>query len=302
MLVRSFTEEYLFRSLDKGQSAPPLLTPPLPPVGVRLLLRALFKRPGSAPGGPLGSEFVAGALDRADVERYNAALGFGPDSIPITYYYLAVQRAHLLTMLAPAFPYRIAGMVHVENALVLHGAPPRQEPMRLVTRIDILPPSASGAVYCALETEGRCGDTPVFTCTSTYLAVRGQRQGGAARSAVEAAEAVDAGVTLGAWTLPPSAGRAYARVSGDWNPIHLARWTARLMGLRAPIIHGMHTVGKAAARLEEVSGRRVTAISVRFRAPVPLGASVVLAQGPAPHSYALHCDGRLAAEGSYELA
>jgi hypothetical protein len=265
-------------------------------VGARLLLRALFKRAGTAPAGPLSSEFVAGAVDRADVERYNAALGFSPDSIPITYYYLAVQRAHLLTMLAPAFPYRIAGMVHVENALVLHGAPPRQETMRLSTRIDILPPTASGAVYCALETDGRCGDVPIFTCTSKYLAVRGQRQAREARAAVEA------GVTLGEWTLPRSAGRAYARVSGDWNPIHLARWTARLMGLRAPIIHGMHSVGKTAARLEEVSGRRVTAISVRFRAPVPLGATVVLAKGTAPDSYALHCDGRLAAEGGYRLA
>lgn len=283
-------EEYLFRSLDKGQSAPPCL----PPMGAGLLLRALFKRQGSAPPGPLRSEFLAGAVDRAAIERYNAALGFAPGSTPLTWYYLAVQRAHLVTMLAPAFPYRIAGMVHVENALVLHGEPSRG-PMRLSTRIDVLPLTASGAVYCALETEGWCGDAPVFTCTSKYLAVRGKRRGSAEAAPVEP------GVTLGQWTLPRSAGRAYARVSGDWNPIHLAKWTARLMGLREPIIHGMHSVGTAAARIEEVSGRRVTAISVRFRAPVALGATVLLAEGSEPGSYALYCQGRLAAEGSFAL-
>ncbi|MGX4642630.1 MaoC/PaaZ C-terminal domain-containing protein [Massilia sp. SYSU DXS3249] len=287
----------MFRSLDKGQTAPASL----PPMGAGLLLRALFKRPHAVSGpaaGPLTSRFLADLSDRADIARYGAALGFAPGTVPLTYYYLAVQRAHLVTMLAPAFPYRIAGMVHVENALVAHGAPPSgplSAPVRLDTRIEILPPSASGAVYCALETEGWCGETHVFTCTSTYLAVRGKR---GARSPAPAA---GPGAPIGEWTLPRSAGRAYARVSGDWNPIHLAGWTARLMGLREPIIHGMHSVGKTAARLEQVAGRRVTAISVRFRAPIPLGATVVLAQGQELESWALYCRGQLAAEGSYRL-
>ncbi|MFC4932774.1 MaoC/PaaZ C-terminal domain-containing protein [Massilia sp. GCM10023247] len=285
----------MFRSLDKGQSAPPCLPPP----GAGLLLRALFKRPRppqAAPPAPLASEFVAEAAGREGVERYNAALGFAPGSTPLTWYYLMVQRAHLATMLGPAFPYRIAGMVHVENALELHGAAPGGQ-LRLSTRIDILPPGASGAVYCALATEGWCGEALVFTCSSTYLAVRGRRRGKRA-AAPEPAAAAE---TIGAWTLARSAGRGYARVSGDWNPIHLAGWTARLMGLREPIIHGMHSVGKACARLEQLSGQRVTAVSVRFRSPIPLGAGVVLAHGSVPGTYALYCGAVLAAEGSFRL-
>lgn len=289
----------MFRSLDKGQSVPPCLPPP----GARLLLRALFKRPRrprAAPQAPLASEFLADAGGREGIERYNALLGFAPGSTPLTWYYLMVQRAHLATMLAPAFPYRIAGMVHVENALELHGAAPRG-PLRLSTRIETLPPGASGAVYCALATEGRCGDALVFTCSSTYLAVRGQRRGKRAPAAASAAAPAPAPEAIGAWTLARSAGRSYARVSGDWNPIHLAGWTARLMGLREPIIHGMHSLGKACALLEQVSGRPVTAVSVRFRAPIPLGASVLLARGGAPGAYALYCGGLLAAEGSFRL-
>ena len=263
-------------------------------MGAGLLLRALLKRPGGAAPGVLRSEFVAAPPDPAGIDRYNAALGFAPGSTPLTWYYLLVQRAHLVTMLAPAFPYRIAGMVHVENALVLHGAH-AAGPIRLATRIDVLPPTASGAVYCALETEGRCGDALIFTCTSKYLAVRGKRRGGAQPAAAEA------GAAIGEWTLPRSAGRDYARVSGDWNPIHLTRCSARLMGLRAPIIHGMHSVGKLAALLERVSGKRVTAISVVFRAPVPLGATVVLGRGSEPGTYILSCQGQLAAGGRFSL-
>src|SRR5690606_34645618 len=161
----------------------------------------------------------------------------------------------------------------------------------LATRIETLPPSASGAVYCALETEGWCGDALLFTCTSKYLALRGKRRGGQAPAPYHACE------PIAVRTLAHSAGLGYARYLGDWNPIHLAGWSARLMGLREPIIHGMHSVGMACARLEQVSGQRVVAISVRFRAPIPLGASVTLARGPGPDGYALVCRGQLAAEG-----
>ncbi|WP_229425621.1 MaoC/PaaZ C-terminal domain-containing protein [Massilia sp. Se16.2.3] len=107
---------------------------------------------------------------------------------------------------------------------------------------------------------------------------------------------------MGRWQLAASAGRDYARVSGDWNPIHLAGWSARLMGLRAPIIHGMHTLGRACALLQARAGRPVTALSVRFRAPVALGSAVVLAEGAAPGEFMVLADGALAAEGHAAFA
>jgi hypothetical protein len=286
----------LFRSLPDDQSGVPCLPPP----GAGLLLRALLKRtrPPAARTAPTPtSVFVAGAPSGTEVERYNAALGFAPGSVPLTWFYLMVQRAHLATLLAPAFPYRLVGMVHAENGLVLHGE--ARGTIRLSTRVAVQPPTGSGAVYCALETAGSCAGEPVFTCTSTYLAVRGRRGGG--RGVATAAPDITAGAELGSWHLPATAGRAYARVSGDWNPIHLAGWTARLMGLREPIIHGMHPVATACVLLEARSGRRVTAVSVRFRAPVPLGSTVVLAEGSEPGSYALHCDRTLAADGRFVL-
>src|SRR5690349_4002317 len=121
-------------------------------MGPALVLRVLSKRPrpaqASAPG-PLSSSFTLPAIDAAHVARYAAALGFAPGAVPLTWWYLPVQRAHMTTMLTDAFPYRLAGIVHVENELVAHAAPPANTAIRLDTRIDILPPTSSGAVYCA---------------------------------------------------------------------------------------------------------------------------------------------------------
>jgi acyl dehydratase len=276
--------------------------PLLPRMGPGLVLRVLSKRAQAAPDGsvaPLHSQFTLPGLDQAHVARYRAALDFAPGTaVPLSYWYLPVQRAHMATLLSDAFPYRLAGIVHVENFLEAHAPLPPGAAVLLSTRIDILPPSGSGAVYCALETIGTANGERIFTCTSKYLAVRGARSG----KSKGGQTVVQQGPVIDSWTLGPSSGRDYARISGDWNPIHLTRWSARLMGLPAPIIHGMHTLARTCAALETMADRPVASVSVRFTAPVPLGEAAVLTRGAAPERYVLFCAGVPAAEGAYTLA
>ena len=59
------------------------------------------------------------------------------------------------------------------------------------------------------------------------------------------------------------------------------------------------SVGKAVALLERAQGKRVTALSVRLRAAVPLGSSLRMRHAPEAARFAPVCDGRLAVEGSY---
>ena len=288
----------MLRSIDAG------LAPLLPRMGAGFILRVLSKRARAVPAGPIApltSRFTLPRLDLAHVARYRAALGFTLDTVPLTWWYLPDQRAHMATLLSSSFPYRLAGIVHVENELIAHAsastAAPADTAIVLATRIDILPPTASGAVYCALETVGSADGERIFTCISKYLAVRGARSG---KSRGERAP-IAAGAVIESWTLGPSSGRDYARVSGDWNPIHLTRWSARLMGLPAPIIHGMHSVARTCAALEARAERPVTALSVRFTAPVPLGEGVVLKEGAGADSYVLFCAGVAAAAGEFTL-
>ncbi|MGJ9416584.1 MaoC/PaaZ C-terminal domain-containing protein [Massilia sp. CMS3.1] len=274
--------------------------PQLPRMGPGLVLRVLSKRARPLPAGtpaPLTSVFTLPGLDQAHVASYCRALGFTPGAVPLPYWYLPVQRAHMATLLSDDFPYRLAGIVHVENELTAHAQAPLDAPVMLATRIDVLPPTASGAVYCALETVGSANGEPIFTCTSSYLAVRGARSGKARGERLR----VQQGAVIDSWTLGPSSGRDYARISGDWNPIHLAPWSARLMGLPAPIIHGMHSLGKACAALEKMAGRPVASISVRFTAPVPLGQAAVLTHGAEANRYVLFCAGVPAADGVFTL-
>ena len=99
--------------------------PALPAMGPATLLRALFKRPQRpvpATLPELVTEYRLDGLPRDEIARYRAAFGFADDRIPLTWCYLPAQRAHLATMLDARFPFRIAGLVHMENVLEEHGS------------------------------------------------------------------------------------------------------------------------------------------------------------------------------------
>lgn len=89
------------------------------------------------------------------------------------------------------------------------------------------------------------------------------------------------------WSLPPDQGRRYAAVSGDNNPIHLYRWSAKLFGFSRPIAHGWWTLARALAELD-LSAERPCVINARFLAPVPLPGRVTFESGPLQTSGGLH--------------
>ncbi len=273
--------------------------PALPAMGAGILLRALLKRPRHplpAYVAELSSTYRLAHLPLDDIARYRAAFGFADGHIPLTWWYLLAQRAHLATMLAPGFPFRIVGLVHMDNALRAFQAPAPGRPLLLETVLRLLPPSSSGALRCVLETTGSDG-APVFGCTSTYLVRRGSGSGAKREERINSQ-----GTPLTQWTLGEDAGRRYARLSGDWNPIHLSRFNARLMGMRAPIIHGMHTLASACAAIERAAGRQARAIDCRFRAPVELGGSVALSFDAESGEFVVAAAGKPAVTGSVALA
>jgi acyl dehydratase len=262
-----------------------------------LLVGALRSRRGAAGHQASQSCYRLAAFDLAQLDAYRSLLGFAPEALPLTCYYLIAQRAHLATMTGPAFPFRLAGMIHVANAIT-EFAPPRLDGEFVVRDgLRVEPRTESGAQYCVFETMVEQAGQPVFRCESRYLAVRGERQA-RLRLALDGA----LGEPVGAWRLAEDEGRRYAQVSGDWNPIHLWRWSARLFGLQQPIVHGMHTIAKACALLERAGGRRIASIGARFVAPVPLGSEARLEADWAGGRYFVIVADRLAVEGGFSTS
>jgi acyl dehydratase len=97
--------------------------------------------------------------------------------------------------------------------------------------------------------------------------------------------------TSARWRVPADAGRRYARVSGDVNPIHLSALTARAFGFPRAIAHGMWVEARALAAL---SGRLpdALAVDVAFRKPLLLPSTVELATARAGAGWGFAVRGR----------
>ena len=82
------------------------------------------------------------------------------------------------------------------------------------------------------------------------------------------------------WRIPDDAGRRYAKVSGDVNPIHLSGLTAKAFGFKRAIAHGMWVKARV---LGALSGRLPDELSldVSFRKPLLLPSTVTLSTAQA---------------------
>ena len=122
---------------------------------------------------------------------------------------------------------------------------------------------------------GRVGPVAGRRGVAGPLDLPGPRRAGARGEPTDLEVAIGDVAPAAVWRVPEDAGRRYAQVSGDVNPIHLSRLTARAFGFPRAIAHGMWVKARALAAL---SGRLPSAFSVdvAFRKPLLLPSTVTL--------------------------
>ncbi|WP_298989817.1 MaoC/PaaZ C-terminal domain-containing protein [uncultured Pseudokineococcus sp.] len=211
-----------------------------------------------------------------------------PGSLPGAFTHVLGSGASMRLLLDPAFPLPLLGLVHVAQRLEVRRPVDVREPLDLAVAARDLRPHRRGRQLDVVATATAAGEV-VWRGTSTYLH-REPAPAGAAPSSAGASSSPDAerpAPPAGAvrWVVPVGTGRAYAAVSGDPNPIHLSRPTARLLGFRRPIAHGMWTLAHALLDLE---GRLPPAhdVTARFLRPLSL-------PGRAVHGWRAQEDGGL---------
>ncbi len=215
-------------------------------------------------------------IDAGRAAAYAEVCGFsaaGPH-LPLTYPHILGFPLAARIMARRDFPLPMAGLVHTSLDITAHGGlTARDRPELVVYAVGLRPHRRGTEVVMA--TEARLDGETVWEERSTYLARH--------RVAPDAApETADGGGERAReaqlppeeeWPLGADLGWRHARVSGDYNPIHLHPLTARPFGYRRPIAHGMWTIARCVASLPPT--HRVRA---EFRTPVLLPTTVAFAR------------------------
>ena len=111
----------------------------------------------------------------------------------------------------------------------------------------------------------------IWEAVTTVLSRAPSVRGGPRRNKPGTASTCEDGVEL---EVAADTGRAYARVSGDWNPHHLWPATARPLGYERPIAHGMWTLARLLGLLPTELDTTVGRAAVTFHRPVLLPGTI----------------------------
>ena len=217
---------------------------------------------------------------RPDVENltaYQHLLGeTASDVLPAGFIHALAFPVAISVMNRDDFPLPLLGMIHLRNVIEYRRPVRFTEPLEIVARAETLRAHRAGTqVDIAVEVRA-AGDSGVCWCgVSTYLAKGVFLPGIDKASATAAPQGFTAPDPTGLWQLGVDTGRAYAAVSGDFNPIHLSVLSARALGLRRSIAHGMYLASRALADVGSAKGDAFR-WNVEFEAPVFLPARLAL--------------------------
>jgi MaoC like domain len=226
------------------------------------------------------------AIDRPRLAAYDEVCRFRlSDVAPVTFPHILAFPLQLSLMTDPSFPLPAMGLVHIANRITQH------RPIQVTDRLEIkvwatpLEAHPRGEQF-SLRSEARVGDEVVWEEVSTNL----RRGGGAPEAAGSGggAPAPEAGLpraedlpATATWSLPGDHGRRYARVTGDFNPIHMHPLSARLFGFPSAIAHGMWTKARCLAAVQPRLPERFT-VEVMFRKPILLPGMVEFCEAQIP--------------------
>src|SRR5215217_4102874 len=137
-------------------------------------------------------------------------------TLPPTYPHLIAFPLQMVAMSGDRFPLPVLGAVHVENRIEVARPLGIDEPLDVSVWAQDLRPHRRGRQADLVSEVGVRGEV-VWRGVSTYLS-RGAEHPDAEPADPPSTDALAAVAAGPQWRLGEGAGRAYAAVSGDWNP------------------------------------------------------------------------------------
>nr|WP_315446397.1 MaoC/PaaZ C-terminal domain-containing protein [uncultured Pseudomonas sp.] len=212
-------------------------------------------------------------VDGKRLADYRKVCGFTDDGLlPPTYPHILAFALQMQLLTAKDFPFPLLGLIHLSNRIrVLRpmGAISRAQ---VSVRVNNLQAHPKGATFDLLTTlDDQLG--PLWEAESQMLCRGVKLDGEAIEQHWQPSQAL---TEVAHWKAPADIGRQYAKVSGDYNPIHLSAASAKLFGFPTAIAHGLWNKARTLAALADHLPKANLEIAVHFRKPVRLPSEVTL--------------------------
>ena len=198
-------------------------------------------------------------------------------TVPLTAPQVLAVPLHMYILTHQEFPVSPLGVVHVSNDMVSHHALPLSTPLRFKAWTGETRWKDRGFELdlhtLVLELSENDSDLSsekiIWSGKTTLFKPSKDKLSSSTKRPKKKDDIIDGSVQ--ALPLSSNLGRRYAPIAGDYNPIHLYGWSAKLFGFKRPIIHGMWTLAHVLATIHQDPKEVETGrLFVRFRRPLNL--------------------------------
>ncbi len=198
--------------------------------------------------------------------------------VPLMFPHALLGSAHLIIISHDAFPIPSFGILHLRNHVIQYRSFGIDEPWDVSCHLARQRNVEKGLEF-DFDTTVSIGGDVVWRSVSTYL----KRMEPAAD--LEISPLADLfpplGETIGEATsfgVPHNIGKRYAKVTGDYNPIHVSGIAAKFCGFKRAIAHGMWSLARVIAELPPVTG--AVRMDVAFKGPMFVNSQATVKNGP----------------------
>ncbi|WJG10486.1 MaoC/PaaZ C-terminal domain-containing protein [Aliiglaciecola sp. LCG003] len=225
-------------------------------------------------------------LKKDHIDRYHQLVNWSgeiderglSETLHPCYFHLLAFKQHMQLMLHESFPFALLGLVHLTNEIRQNAPINTQAKGRLVSGFGTFLRHPKGISF-TIESQFMLNDQIVWQSTSQFLAIDHSIK--SAKKA-QGADIDDLPEVAAQWVVGADIGRKYAKVSGDFNLIHLTDITARLFGFKHAIAHGMWSKARCLSELSDHLAQPFSC-QVSFVKPLLLPSHVVMHQRQKPN-------------------
>ena len=212
-------------------------------------------------------------VDGKRLADYRKVCGFNDDGLlPPTYPHILAFALQMQLLTARDFPFPLLGLIHLRNRIRVLRPMGGISRAQVSVRVHNLQPHPKGATFDLVTTlDDQLG--PLWEAESQMLCRGVKLDGEAVEQHWEPSQAL---TEVTHWKAPADIGRHYAKVSGDYNPIHLSAASAKLFGFPTAIAHGLWNKARTLAALADHLPKANFEVTVHFRKPVRLPSEVTL--------------------------
>lgn len=212
-------------------------------------------------------------VDPQRLAAYRKVCGFAENELlPPTYPHVLAFALQMQLLTARDFPFPLLGLIHLSNRIRILRPMGGVSQVQARVNVQNLQAHPKGAVFdLVTRLDDQLG--PLWEAESQMLCKGVQLDGALVEEPLQEIQAL---TEVAHWTAPADIGRQYAKVSGDYNPIHLSGLSARLFGFPTAIAHGLWNKARTLAALDEHLPDANVEIDVTFKKPVRLPSEVTL--------------------------